>query len=171
MPLIRCTGKLLREMGLRPSSYPMEEGRLGHLGSWHANLIHIDRRKTVLFVNDKTLFNFIVPDVPRSHLRDLGALFNSWLSCVLSDEGVNEGAKSRILGEYKDVRFAPSNNRHVLGSMNDLAANYKYFVLESGGIHSPEVPGIIRKLNRMPMGAIEYHFPIEMLRNLYEPAT
>ena len=171
MPLIRCTGKLLREMGLKPSSDTTEEERSGHLGSWHANLIHIDRRKTVLFVNDRTLFNFIVPDVSRSHLRDLGALFRFWLSCVLSDEGVGESAKRKFLDEYKDVLFAGSNNRHVLGSMNDLAANYKYLVLESGGIHSPEVPGIIRKLNRMPMGAIEYRYPIEMLGNLYETAT
>lgn len=158
-------------MGLKRSSDATTEDRPGRLGSWHANLIHIDRRKTVLFVNDKTLFNFIVPDVSRSHLRDLGTLFSFWLSCVLSDEGVDDRTKREMLGEYKDVLFAPSNNRHVLGSMNDLAANYKYFVLESGGIHSPEVPGIIRKLNRMPMGAIEYHFPIEMLRNLYGTAT
>lgn len=171
MSLIRCTGKLLREMGLKPSSDATDQVPSGRLGSWHANLIYIDRRKTVLFANDKTLLNFIAPNVPRAQLRDLGALFSFWLSCVLSDEGFGESVKVTILGEYKEVLCAPSNNRHVLGSMNDLAFHYKDFVVESGGIHSPEVPGIIRKLNRMPFAATGYRFPIELLKELYETAT
>lgn len=158
-------------MGLKPSSYATDDASSGQLGSWHANLIHIERRKTVLFANDRTLFNFIAPDVLRAQVRDLGALFSFWLSCVLSDEGFDESTKARILGEYKEVRCAPSNNRHVLGSMNDLALHYKYFVVEGGGIHSPAIPGIIRKLNRMPFAAIEYRYPIEVLRSLYETAT
>ena len=58
MQLIRCTKKLQKEMGLKSSDLCTEEPRFSYLGSWHANLIHIDRRKCVLFVNDKTLFNF-----------------------------------------------------------------------------------------------------------------
>lgn len=170
MSLIRCTGKLLREMGLKPSGYAPDQAPSGRLGSWHANLIYVDRKKTVLFVNDRTLFNFIAPDVARAQIRDLSGLFTFWLSCVLSDEGFGESAKARILGEYKDVRCAPSNNRHVLGSMNDLALHYKYYIVEGGGIHSPEVPGIIRKLNRIPFVAIKSKLPIELLRNLYETA-
>lgn len=158
-------------MGVKPSTSTPAQAPSGRLGPWHANLIHIDGRKTVLFANDRTLFNFIAPDVPRAQVRDLCALFTHWLSCVLSDEGFGERTKERILGEYKEVLYAPSSDRRVLGSMNDLALHYKYFVLDGGGVHSPEVPGIIRKLNRMPMGAIEYRFPIEMLRNLYEAAA
>jgi hypothetical protein len=48
--------------------------------------------------------------------------------------------------------------------MNDLAFHYKYSILESGGVHSPAVPGIIRQLNRMPMSAIKEVFPIEALK-------
>ena len=171
MLLIHCTGKLQLEMGLKASARATEEAQFGYLGSWHANLIHIDRRKTILFVNDRTLFNFIAPDVSRNQLRELSALFMHYLLCVLSEEGFNERTKNKILSEYAEVVYAPSNNRRVLGSMNDLAFHYKYHVLESGGVHSPDVPSIIRKLNRMPMGAIGYRFPIEALSNLYETAT
>ena len=38
------------------------------------------------------------------------------------------------------------------------------------GVHSPAVPGISRRLNRMPMGALKYVFPIEALRALYQTA-
>ena len=63
MQLMRCTKKLQKEMGLKQSDLCEEEPRFSYLGPWHANLIYIDRRKCVLFVNDNTLFNFIAPDL------------------------------------------------------------------------------------------------------------
>ncbi len=38
---------------------------------------------------------------------------------------------------------------------------------DMGGVHSYAVPGIIRQLNRMPMQAISYKFPIEALRSMF----
>ena len=164
MQLIRCTKKLQKEMGLKQSVLCTEEPRFSYLGPWHANLILIDRRKCVLFVNDKTLFNFIVPDVSRAQIRDLDKLFKSYLSCVLADAGISDADRARILSEYDEVGFTNTNSKSVLGSMNDLAFHYKYSILESGGVHSPAVPGIIRQLNRMPMSAIKEVFPIEALK-------
>jgi hypothetical protein len=54
--------------------------------------------------------------------------------------------------------------------MNDVAFHYKYSIQEEGGVHSPAVPKIIRRLNRMPMGALNYVFPIEALRAIYQTA-
>ena len=164
MQLIRCTKKLQKEMGLKLSDLCTEEPRFSYLGPWHANLIYINRRKCVLFANDRTLFNFIVPDVSRENIRELEKLFTSYLSCILADEGFAEADRERILSEYDEIGFANTNSKSVLGSMNDLAFHYKYSILESGGVHSPAVPGIIRQLNRMPMSAIKEVFPIEALK-------
>jgi hypothetical protein len=68
------------------------------------------------------------------------------------------------------VCFANTSSKSVLGSMNDLAFHYKYSIQESGGVHSPAVPGIIRRLNRMPMGALKYVYPIEALRAMFQVA-
>ena len=168
MQLIRCTKKLQQEMELKPSDLCTEEPRFSYLGPWHANLIHIDRRKCVLFVNDMTLFNFIVPDVSRAQIRELDKLFMGYLSCVLADAGISEADRARILSEYDEVGFTNTNSKSVLGSMNDLAFHYKYSIQEAGGVHSPAVPGIIRRLNRMPMGVLKYVFPIEALKALYQ---
>lgn len=164
MQLIHCTNKLQKEMGLKKADLCETAPKFSYLGSWHANLLHIDRRKCVLFANDKTLFNFIATDVSRAQIRDLGEMFKSLLRCVLSDEGFSEQVKEKILSEYDELEFAKSNNRRVLGSMNDLAFHYKHLIQDRGGVHSIAVPGIIRQLNRMPMGAIEYGFPIKRLR-------
>jgi hypothetical protein len=69
-----------------------------------------------------------------------------------------------MLSEYDEIAFANTNSKSVLGSMNDLAFHYKYSILGSDGVHSPAVPEIIRRLNRMPMSAIKEVFPIEALK-------
>ena len=154
-------------MGLKKADLCEVAPPFSYLGPWHANLIHVDRRKCVLFVNDKTLFNFIAADVSRAQIRDLGGLFNGLLQCVLADEGFDALVLERIMSEYVGLGYAKTNNRSVLGSMNDLAFHYKYHIQAAGGVHAYAVPGIIRKLNRMPMGAIRYAYPVEVLRGMY----
>ena len=171
MQLIRCTAKLRREMGVKDSA--LFEGSAAELvlGPWHANLIHINRRKCVLFANDKTLFNFIAPDVSRPDIRELRQLFLSYLHPVLAGEGFSKPEREEIASEYDEVQIAKSASKSVLGSMNDLAFHYEHRILTAGGIHSPEVPGIISALNRMPMGALEYTFPVEELRRIVQVKT
>ena len=69
MPLIRCTRKLQKEMGLTPADLVDDEPRFSYLGSWHANLLYIERKKCVLVANDKTLFNFLMPDLTRGYCQ------------------------------------------------------------------------------------------------------
>jgi hypothetical protein len=171
MQLIRCTQKLQKEMGLKKSVLAELEPEFSFLGSWHANLLHIDRKKCVLFVNDKTLFNFIVPDVNRSLIKELSKLFLNHLFCVLASEGLPEKAQEAIKAEYRDLAYAGTNSKSVLGSMNDLAFHYKHHILSEGGIHSAMVPEIIRKLNHMPMGALDYKYPIDVIQSMYAETT
>lgn len=168
MQLIRCTGKLQKEMGLKASDLSNAEPSDSCLGPWHANLIYIDRRKCVLFVNDRTLFNFIVPDVSRPQIRNLANMFRENLQAVVASEGFSPAVQLAIRAEYREVAFAKSSSKSVLGSMNDLAFHYTYHVLEAGGVHSPMIPDIIKQLNRMPMGPLEYVYAIEELKSLYE---
>ena len=86
MQLIGCTKKLQKEMGLGVKDLATFEPDDSGLGPWTANLIFVNRRKCILFVNDKTLFNFLVPDVPRQQIRELDRMFRGWLSCVLAEE-------------------------------------------------------------------------------------
>ena len=169
MQLIRCTAKLLKEIGLSPTRLQHQEPKFSFLGQWHANLIYIDRRKCVLFVNDRTLFNFIVPHARREQIRALDEMFQSWLACVLSAEGISDDVISRILSEYDEIEFGKSSDRSVLGCANDIAFHYKYLVSEAGGVHSWMVPDIIREMNRMPMHASKRQsvYPINELEKLY----
>lgn len=167
MQFIRCTAKLLKEAGFKPNEFPRDEPKFAFLGQWHANLIYIDGRKSVLFVNDRTLFNFIAPDINRAQIRELSKVFRSFLSGVISAEAFPENVKSRIMGEYEDLELAKSSSRSVLGSLNDLAFHYKYSILDAGGVHSWKIPDIIHQMNRIPMQALKSNYPIEEIGALY----
>ena len=167
MRRIRCTGKLRKEMGLKKGDSSDSTDPGTGLGDWHANLFHINRRKCILFVNDRTLFNFVALDVRRPQVREISALFLAHLQCVVAEEGLGHELEERILEEYAVIGYAPTNNRSVLGSMNDLCWHYQYLIMEIGGVHSAEVPSIIHRLNRMPMGAIGYQYAVEALKEVY----
>ena len=167
MQLIRCTAKLQKEMGLKKAQLCQLEEPAGLLGQWHANLIFIDRKKCVLFVNDRTLSNFIVPDVRRSEIRELASIFKQWLRPVLFAEAYSSREIELICAEYIEIAYAVSNSRKILGHIKDLAFHYEVNIQTAGGVHSPEIPAIIKRLNRMPMNAgKECTWPYKELKKL-----
>lgn len=168
MQLIRCTGKLQKEMGVKKTDLVEGEPTFSFMGQWHTNLIYINKKKCVLFTNDKTLFNFIVTDVSRAEIKELSKMFIDNFYCILADEGIEQETINKICQEYGEVRYAKTSSKSVLGSMNDLAFHYKFLIQEAGSVYSHLVPGIIKQLNRMPMGPLKYRYPIEALKALYE---
>ncbi len=54
--IINCTKKLQDELGIKPSLVEIENP----LFSWHANIVRVNRRKTVVLVNDASRYNIIL---------------------------------------------------------------------------------------------------------------
>ena len=156
-------------MGLSAKDLSMLEPSDSGLGPWTANIIFVNRRKCILFVNDKTLFNFLVPDVLQKHIRELDRMFRGWLSCELAEEGYLKAQREVILNEYREIGYSNTRSKSVLGTMNDLAFMYKYSIQSIAGLHSPRYPEIIKEMNRMPMGALGYRLPIEALFEISPP--
>jgi len=168
MQIIGCTKKLQVEMGLTAKDLVTVEPADAGLGPWTANLIFINGRKCVHFVNDKTLFNFLVPDVLRKHIRDLDRMFRNWFSCTLGDEGFTENQIDKILQEYEEIAFSKTRSRSVLGSMKEQAFMYKY-KLQGESLHRWDFPEIVKNVNRMLIAGPDYHYPVESLFEIYHP--
>lgn len=163
MQIIKCTKKLQKEMGLTNSNLSESEPIDSVIGPWHANLVNIFGKKCVLFVNDKTLFNFIVVGVTRNQIKTLSVMFTQNLSCALINEGIDEISCKRIMNEHSTIEYKNTDNKSVIGSMNDIALHYTFNIKHEGSIHSHEIPNIIKKLNRMPMSALKSLLPINAL--------
>ena len=147
-------------MGLKKSDLLEAVPKNGLLGAWHANLIYVNRKKCVLFVNDKTLYNFVVINLSRAKIKELDSIFVQYLFLNLFQEGFSEELVKQLTQEYGSVQFAKTDSKSVLGSMNDLAFHYKLYLQTEG---EDALPSIVHKLNRMPMGAQNYNYSIESL--------
>lgn len=164
MQIIHCTKKLLSELGALGSKMPAESSS-GVLGPWHANLIRIERRKCILFTNDRTLFSFLVPGVKKKD--DFHDLFLMNLNAHLAAEGLRQGEILKALDEYSEIAVAPATNRSVLGSMNDLVNQVESLISRAGGLEKADMLRMNMMLNRVPMGALKYNYAIEKVYELF----
>jgi hypothetical protein len=154
MKIIHCTQKLLRL--LKRDITPIDKilSNPEGLGNWYANLLWFNRKKCILFTNEKSLYTFLVPKVVKHNLDDIETEFVIHLAKNLQYEGISLEAINKINQEY------------FLGSMNDLAYQCEYFVMRDGGIEKARILQINHKLNRTPMSAIKYRYPIDELKGM-----
>lgn len=164
---LHCTQKLLKELHVQLSD-PGEVGSSEGLGNWYANLLRIDRRKCLLFTNEKTLYSFLVPAVLKENLKRIEKEFLYHLILNLQYEGFGMDVLAMIQEEYQQIGFSKTASRSVLGSMNDLAYQYEVCVYMEGGIENVKILQINQKINKTPMSAIAYRYPIEALRKVIE---
>jgi hypothetical protein len=168
MRYLRCTKKLLQEMDARPDS--RSPGQDGILGDWYANLLIIERKKCLLFVNEKTRFCFLMPDLKRVHIKNLEVVFCHGLFGALLSEGYQAPRIEHILSEYDTLGYGKAPDRAVLGSMTEYAKTYHYWIASEGGLANCNLKAINKHMNRMLMGIGKpktYIYGSDLLRACY----
>ena len=163
MAILRCTKKLLSELKLKPSDGTQDANEFG---CWHANLLRIDRRKCVLFTHDKTLYTFFVPGLTKPHFQNFHEVFRQNLFKSLITENLSQNHIEIILDDIREIEISKTNNRSVLGSMNDLTFQLKHHIADEGGLLSADIVKLNHDLNRIPMSAIKEIYSIYELQNL-----
>ncbi len=163
MAILRCTKKLLTELKTKPS-----EGTIfsNEVGSWHANLIRVDRRKCILFTHDATLYSFFVPGLKKPQFENVREVFGHNLFKNLLWENFPQNQIEIVLDEHREIIIAKTNNRSVLGSMNDLAFQLNYRIGAMGGLGNVDLAELNHELNRIPMSAIKEIYSIDELSKL-----
>jgi len=121
---------------------------------WYCNLFYLDRHKCLLFTQAKTLFSFLAPGVVTAEIRDFGRLFRSNASIALAAEGLSEQIIQKLIDNGPD-HYAKSDNRSVLGSMNDHIRTCKFYLEYRGGFNNLNFTELGRELNKAPMKYIE----------------
>jgi len=166
MRLLHCTRKLLKELDVplvEPDKIPQPTEGLGH---WYANLLRIDKRKCLLFTNEKSLYTFLIPKVLNANLKNIEEEFLINLSYNLQGEGFGIEVISRVMQEYQEIGFAKTVSKKVLGSMNQLAFEYEVFIQGKEGLENIRILEMNRDINRTILKGIKYLHPIEVLRGL-----
>ncbi len=164
MANIKCTAKLVKELGTEQIN---EVDQPANLFDWHANLLRLNRKKYVLFTNDQTLYSVLVRWTKTLKTAGLLARFRLELFKNLMSEGFLQERIELFLSHHSQISIKKTNNRSVLGSMNDLTFQIEYMIYRHGGLADFDLTEIIRQTNRTPMKAIKYQLAIdEMKRKL-----
>ncbi len=145
--VLRCTQKLLRELGVEPRE-PAND--VSDSLDWHATLLRIDRRKCILISHTQTLYTVVLLGVRRNDMGLLGELVGTAVQAALRDDGLLDRAPV-LPSAAPDLIYAKTNNRSVLGSMNDLQRLLSAAVAAVGGLHRVRPGELIQRLNRTPM--------------------
>lgn len=113
MVIIRGTRKFLERVG--PPSDP-HTASTTTLGDWFATAVFW-RPQLALFVNATTLLPVFMPLAPAATVLER---FPGALAAVLRAHGVTERIIGHELAEVTDRRLATTNNRSVVGVMNEF---------------------------------------------------
>ena len=111
--LIRCTAKLLKEMGMKPADLAVGQEPCALFEEWYAHVFVLERRKQVIFVEVQTLFSFSVENVSRKDIRErLPDLFEKGLGKALFVEGVSGQVMSKVMDACRgELKFAKTDSR------------------------------------------------------------
>jgi hypothetical protein len=167
MPLIRCTRKLLTEIGA-PIASSAEQAHSALLGDWYANLLRIERRKCVIFTSERTLLTFLAVGLDRNAIRGYATLFQGGLRRLLESEGFARHDVDRVLDEYQELALAPTTDRSVVGSLNDLSRLAAANVQLQGGLSRCDLAAINHELNLTPMSRLQMASPLATTRHVLE---
>ena len=165
MRYLKCTKKVLDEIGIKtPATIEPRDNASEPLGDWCVNLLRIDRRKCLLFVNEKTLYSVIAIGLKKAHIQNIAIVFRDVFFGSLLDEGFSAEQSEKILAEYNEIALSKTTDRSVLASMNDVAFRYDIWILDEGGVENCNIRRIMMQANRMPMGARSYAYSVDLLK-------
>ena len=163
---IRCTSKLLKEIGVSGKNQVIDN-TTNTLGDWHANLFYLERKKNVIFCNDKTLYTVVAFGVNRELIQDPAKLLRHELGKTLIEDGLEGKLIQNLVDEIHDIDLAPTNNRSIVGVMVDHVKGIRC-ALDYGDWEWNEecFQKTIKMLNRTPLIAPRYSYAVDLLGSL-----
>lgn len=160
--IFRCTQKLLKELRIKPQ----EPDVVSEVGSWHANLLRIDRRKCVLFTHDMTLFSVFIAGLKRDEFDHIDQVFGQAMFKTMRLFNFEQEEIERMLDWSEQNSYTKTANRSVLGSMNDIAFHIDCYIHDEGGLAYADLAQLHRRINQIPLKAIGYKYPRDCLKSL-----
>jgi hypothetical protein len=117
--LIQCTKKLLDQLKIKPDLEKQETP----LFSWHANLITIDRRKTIVLMNDSSRYTIVLYGLKAKDIKHLNELIIDAIRQTLLDELVKPEIVERFLERSPEIVYTKTKDRTMVARLNKACDN------------------------------------------------
>lgn len=122
---IYCSKKLETFLGQVTPTIPTAPSMFG---DWNGHLFTINRKKCLIFMNNKTCYSVVMTNVFKKDVRDFGQVFKERLIQQLNhDLKINESQETKLRGEFGNILISRSNNdKKIIGTINHHVDNLKY---------------------------------------------
>lgn len=162
MFVLRCTRKLLDRIG--PSN-AVAEPSTTILGDWFAQPFSVGRRRFILLACGRSRQAVLMPG---RDVRHLAQNFPGALAEVLVRLGASAPAVRRETGEMRECVIAATNNRSLLGTLNDFSFLLKWRLEDEP---DGDLVDAALWLSGTPMGPLGRETPGEITLRLLEEAS
>tara|TARA_Y100001934_G_scaffold231648_1_gene279915 strand:+ start:622 stop:1269 length:648 start_codon:yes stop_codon:yes gene_type:complete len=127
---IHATQKLLAKMPAqtKPGTEDILAAPQSKLGSWHANLLTIQRRNCLLFVHDQTRFPVFIPALTKPDLVNIDWFFEDVLMNTLLKCGATQEQLDTAAALLQPLAFVGGTDRSVLGTLNQLGQDIEHII-------------------------------------------
>lgn len=158
--IIRATQKLAQK--LKIESLQEYDKKVSAFEEWYGHLFSVNRIQYILFTNAYSLYSTIVPGRGTNNLRTFLDLTGYWLSEVLKEEGCENMIGRLFTNNTEIIDVCKTTNRGVLGSMNDMVAQSKFYFSE----YQLAPIEISKRLNETPYSYLKYNNPLSVIKQM-----
>src|SRR3990167_2350988 len=128
MPIIHCTRKLLELLG-KTSTDNQAPNDVSPLGTWHANVITLNRKKLVIFMHTQSGYVILIPDLLKKDFKNLADLFVQHLMRALARNGFKQYA--HVIPELcSNITWTKTSNRSARGLITQIAYEIRHTKIE-----------------------------------------
>ena len=120
--LIQCTKKLLDELKIKPVLVKAEKS----LFSWHANLITVNHRKTIVIVNDSSRYIIVLHGLKAKDFKNLDEIIKDSIRNTLLDECIKAEIVEQFINHSPEMIYTKTKDRSTVAKMNK-ACDLVYF--------------------------------------------
>lgn len=149
------------------------------INMWHASLKYINRKKSILFMNDLTRYSFFLYGIRKKELQYMQNIFIDSLIDTMRSDNFPHDSIMKLVDNLGSINIIKTNNRSITGSINDHYKSLDYY-LDKSYLDHMESEGILnlnkinRRLNRTPlMCSQDGFFAVERMREIlienYDP--
>lgn len=133
--LIQCTKKLLDELKVKPETEVDEDA----LFSWHANLVYINHRKTIVLVNDSNRYSIVLYGLKAKDFKNLDEIIISAIRETFIEECIKEDIVEKYINTSPNIVYSKTKNRSFVAKLKYGCDNTHYFArfLNTNSINQP----------------------------------
>lgn len=121
--LIQCTKKLLTELKVTPAP-ALEESSLF---SWHANLLTVNRKRTLVLMNDSSRYIIVLYGLKAKELKNLNELILQALKETFQKEGIKDDVIETYISSSSEITYTTTKNRTLVSRLNKACESVLYF--------------------------------------------